>query len=167
VVLLDSALRLGEALALQWIDVHLEPAGNARYGWIQVRDGKSKSARRTVPLAARVSSLLAEKQKKATSLWVFPGDSPDSPVLGTSLAHMHAKVCRPGKGKNRTFPFPKDFVLHSLRHTCLTRLGEGGADSFTIMRVAGHSSVTVDTFIQPARRYSWRLIDWNNLTSNH
>ena len=143
VVLLDSALRLGEVLALQWSDVHLEPAGNARYGWIQVRDGKSKNARRTVPLAARVSSLLAEKQKQATSPWVFPGDSPDSPVLGTSLAHMHAKVCRPGNGKNRSYPFPKDFVLHSLRHTCLTRLGEGGADSFTIMRVAGHSSVTV------------------------
>jgi integrase len=37
----------------------------------------------------------------------------------------------------------KDFVLHSLRHTFLTRLGEAGADAFTIMRIAGHSSVTV------------------------
>jgi site-specific recombinase XerD len=31
----------------------------------------------------------------------------------------------------------------SLRHTFLTRLGEAGADSFTIMKLAGHSSVTV------------------------
>src|SRR5215467_1290606 len=38
---------------------------------------------------------------------------------------------------------PADFVLHSLRHTMLTRLGESGADAFTIMRIAGHSSVTV------------------------
>jgi integrase len=143
IVLLDSALRLGEALALQWSDVHLEPAGGARYGWIQVRDGKSKNARRTVPLAARVSRLLREKGKLSTSVWVFPGDSPDRPLLGTSLAHMHAKVCRPGTGKKRRYFFPKPFVLHSLRHTCLTRLGEAGADAFTIMKLAGHSSVTI------------------------
>ena len=34
-------------------------------------------------------------------------------------------------------------MLHSLRHTCLTRLGEAGADSFTIMKLVGYSSVTV------------------------
>ncbi|MHB8390226.1 MAG: tyrosine-type recombinase/integrase [Acidobacteriaceae bacterium] len=143
IVLLDSALRLGEALALEWSAVHLEPAGSARYGWIQVTDGKTKNARRTVPLAARVGRLLAEKRQAATAAWVFPGESPDKPVLGTSLAHMHTKVCRPGQGKKRRYLFPRDFVLHSLRHTCLTRQGEAGADAFTIMKLAGHSSVTV------------------------
>ena len=143
VVLLDSGLRLGEALALDWADVHLEPVGSARYGWIQVKDGKSKNAKRNVPLLERVASLLAEKKKTATSPWVFPGDSPDRPVLGTSLAHMHEKVRRPGSGKDRPHIFPPDFVLHSLRHTALTRLGEAGADAFTIMKLAGHSSVTV------------------------
>jgi site-specific recombinase XerD len=34
-------------------------------------------------------------------------------------------------------------VLHSLRHTFGTRLGEAGADAFTIMKLMGHSSVTV------------------------
>ena len=143
VVLIGSALRLGEALALQWLDVHLEPAGKARYGWLQVREGKSKNAHRTVPLAARVGLLLEEKRKTAKSDWVFPCDSLDKPVLGTSLAHMHAKVCRPGIGKKQKFLFPKEFVLHSLRHTCLTRLGEAGTDAFTIMRLAGHSSITI------------------------
>ena len=42
---------------------------------------------------------------------------------------------------------PADFVLHSLRHTFGTRLGESGADAFTIMRLMGHSTVTV------SRRY--------------
>jgi len=28
---------------------------------------------------------------------------------------------------------PVDFVIHSLRRTMLTRLGESGADAFTIM----------------------------------
>ena len=84
-------------------------------------------------------------QAAAPFAWflVFPGDSPDMPQLGTSLAHIHAMVCRPGTGKKREFRFPKDFVLHSLRHTCLTRLGEAGADAFTIVKLAGHSSVTI------------------------
>ena len=38
---------------------------------------------------------------------------------------------------------PKDFVIHCLRHTMLTRLGESGVDAFTIMRIAGHSSISV------------------------
>ena len=37
---------------------------------------------------------------------------------------------------------PSAFVVHSLRHTMLTRLGEAGVDAFTIMKIAGHSSIT-------------------------
>jgi hypothetical protein len=35
------------------------------------------------------------------------------------------------------------FVLYSLRHTLLTRLGESGCDSWTLDRIAGHSSVAI------------------------
>lgn len=46
---------------------------------------------------------------------------------------------------------PKDFVLHSLRHTFLTRLGEAGVDAFTIMRIAGHSTITVSQkYVHPS-----------------
>ena len=34
-------------------------------------------------------------------------------------------------------------MLHSLRHTFLTHLGLAGVEAFTIMKLAGHSSVTV------------------------
>jgi hypothetical protein len=45
----------------------------------------------------------------------------------------------------------EDFVLHSLRHTMLTRVGETGADSFTIKKTAGHSSVTTsEKYIHPS-----------------
>ncbi|MGF7178889.1 tyrosine-type recombinase/integrase [Tunturiibacter psychrotolerans] len=91
----------------------------------------------------KARSLLIEEQKTTKSDWVFAGDAPNKPILGTSLAHMHTKVCRPRKGKSRKNHFPSDFVLHSLRHTALTRLGEAGADAFTIMKLAGHSSVTI------------------------
>jgi hypothetical protein len=38
---------------------------------------------------------------------------------------------------------PVDAVIHSLRHTFGTRLGETGADALTIMKVRGHSTVVV------------------------
>jgi integrase len=41
-------------------------------------------------------------------------------------------------------------MIHSLRHTFLTRFGEAGADAFTIKEVAGHSSVTIsERYIYP------------------
>jgi integrase len=44
-----------------------------------------------------------------------------------------------------------DFVLHSLRHTMLNRLGEASVDAFTIMRIAGHSSITVSQhYVHPS-----------------
>jgi integrase len=46
---------------------------------------------------------------------------------------------------------PADFVLHSFRHTFGTRLGETGADAFTIMRLMGHSTVTVSLrYVHPS-----------------
>lgn len=58
------------------------------------------------------------------------------------LDHLHGDVARPKVDGNRVHRSP-EFVLHSLRHTMPTRLGEGGTEAFTIMRIAGHSSVTI------------------------
>jgi integrase len=135
VVLLDTGMRISEALALQWPDVHFEPAPGARAGYVQVRGGKSKNARRNLSLTARARATLTERATAATTPWVFASTT-GQPYLGTSLNHMHQKV-------RATLKLPKDFVLHSFRHSMLTRLGETGTDAFTIMRIAGHSSVIV------------------------
>jgi len=50
--------------------------------------------------------------------------------------HLHAQVRKQAK-------LPSEFVVHSLRHTYLTRLRLAGVEDFTIMRLAGHSSVTI------------------------
>jgi site-specific recombinase XerD len=77
------------------------------------------------------------------NIWRFPGES-DSPFLGTSLNHQHSKV-------RDLLGLSKDFVIHSLRHTMLRRLGEAGVDAFTIMRIAGHSSITVSQrYVHPS-----------------
>jgi len=77
------------------------------------------------------------------SLWVFPGDG-ENAFLATSLNHQHQKI-------RETLGLPSEFVLHSLRHTFLTRLGEAGVDAFTIMRIAGHSTITVSQkYVHPS-----------------
>jgi len=40
-------------------------------------------------------------------------------------------------------PWPKEFLLYSLRHTFGTRLAESGAREFEIKALMGHSSVRV------------------------
>ncbi|HTT62823.1 MAG TPA: tyrosine-type recombinase/integrase, partial [Bryobacteraceae bacterium] len=78
------------------------------------------------------------KARKAAvkSAWAFPGETDASAFLVSSLDHQHDNV-------RTALKMPADFVIHSLRHTMLTRLGEAGADVFSIMKIAGHSSVTV------------------------
>lgn len=98
---------------------------------------KSRNAKRNLSLTAKAADML--KHRKATGVsspWVFPGDKLDAPILVTSLDRQHDDV-------RTALKLEKDFVIHSLRHTMLTWLGEVGADAFTIMRIARRSSVTV------------------------
>ena len=50
-LMLDTALRDGEALALKWPDVHMKLAPTAKFGYLQVQKGKSTKARRGGRLA--------------------------------------------------------------------------------------------------------------------
>jgi integrase len=142
-LMLDTGLRDGEALALKWPDIHVNPATEAKFGYLQVQKGKSVRARRTVSLTARVQTMLAARPEKSTSEFVFPGRG-GKPMLVTSLDHLHANV-------RKTLKMPADFVVHSSRHTMLTRLGMLGVDAFTIMKIAGHSSITISQrYVHPS-----------------
>jgi integrase len=136
ILILESGVRPGEAAGLQWADVRLQTAVHARYGYIVIRGGKSRNAKRNLRLTARAAEMLKARKSQTDSEWVFPGDGAAAPILGTSLDHQHAEV-------RTALKLSPDFVIHSLRHTMLTRLGEAGADAFSIMKIAGHSSVTV------------------------
>jgi len=51
-------------------------------------------------------------------------------------------------------------VLHSVRHTFGTRLGESGADAFTIMKLMGHSTVTVsERYVHPSPESVERAVE--------
>lgn len=51
-------------------------------------------------------------------------------------------------------------MLHCLRHTYGTRLGEAGADAFAIMRLMGQSSVTVSQrYVHPTPEALERAVE--------
>lgn len=139
ILMLDT----GEVVRLTWEDIQLEPVGSAAFGYLRVREGKSKNAKRTVPITAGVRLMLEARVRECDC---EPGASVFGIERGTSFDHLHAKVRPLMKKQDAT-----DFVLHSLRHTMLTQLGATGVDSFTIKKTAGHSSVTTsEKYIHPS-----------------
>lgn len=58
------------------------------------------------------------------------------PASISAINHAHERT-------REVLEMSTEFVPHSFRHTLGTRLGESGADAFTIMRIMGHSSITV------------------------
>jgi integrase len=135
-LMLDTGLRVGEVVALEWADVHLDPVGGARYGFIHVCNGKSVNAKRNVSLTPRVRAMLEGRQASRKSVWVFTDEHGTGPLPIWTLQSQHRRV-------KTALKLPKDAVIHSFRHTFGTRLGEAGADAFTLMRAMGHSSVVV------------------------
>ena len=149
ILMLETGLRIGEALNLERADIILEPVSGARFGFLRVREGKSKSARRIIPLTDRASAMLKGRLEAQSSTFVF-GNREGNRYVSTSINHLHRAAVAPKVRGKRIAIFPGDFVLHSLRHTMLTRLGESGVDAFTIMRIAGHSSIVVSQrYIHP------------------
>ena len=135
-LMLDAGMRPGEELALNWADVHFEPAKGARLGYVRVREGKTRNAKRNLCLTPRVRAMLEGREKQKTSMWVFTDETGTRPLSRFTLRDQHDAV-------REALRLPEEFVIYCLRHTFGTRMGESGADAFTIMRIMGHSTITV------------------------
>lgn len=147
---LDTGVRAGEGVGLKWEDIRIEAHGS-RLGYLHVREGGRKKRERFLPLTARVKAMF-ERRKRfvGEETYVFPGRSKGSHILVTSLDHQHKRArdaatvkIEDENGGSSVEKLPKEFVVHSLRHTFATRLGESGADAFEIMKAMGHSSITM------------------------
>ncbi|MGA2987105.1 MAG: site-specific integrase [Terriglobia bacterium] len=151
-VVVDAGLRTSEALKLEWRYVHLEPAPGAKYGYIHIPRGKSKNAGRNVPITDRRAEMLLNRSLESKSVYVFPSET-GRPYRVQSVDHLHKKV-------RSALQMSAEFVIYSLRHTYGTRLGEAGADAFTIMRLMGHSSVTVSQrYVHPTPEALERAVE--------
>jgi integrase len=143
-LLLDTGLRPGEALALEWRDVHLDAASAVQLGYLSVREGKSRNARRTLSLTARVRAMLEARAAGRRSRWIFTDATATQPLSRYTLKDQHDRT-------RQALKLPREFVIYSLRHSFGTRLAQSGADAFVLMRVMGHSTVIVSQrYVHPS-----------------
>jgi integrase len=121
-----------------------------------VTHGKTTAARRVLPMTPRVRGILErcwEKAGKPVEGWIWTAPTRSGHVESCSLKKQHALAFKKLAGeaaKNGKKPM-RPFVLYSLRHTFLTRLGESGCDAWTLARIAGHSNVSMSSrYVHPS-----------------
>jgi integrase len=142
-VLIDTGVRPDELHRMKWEQVAWPNAG--KRGSILVIKGKSAAARRLIPMTPRVHSTLVarwESQGKPAQGWVWPAPTKTGHIDHSTTKKQHRKALKDSK--------VTPFVLYSLRHTFLTRLGASGCDVWTLMRIAGHSSISISSrYVHP------------------
>lgn len=133
--LVDTGLRRREVCNLLWTNV--STAGTE----IHITKGKTKAARRRIPLTVRAQKILADLPKNGDNVFTT---RPKRGITHDWISHAFLEA-------RRALELPADCVLHSCRHTFCTRLGEAGADAFAIQRLAGHSSITISQrYVHPS-----------------
>jgi len=142
--LIDTGLRLSEALNLTWTDCQIEPLKRGSVEVAKRTKGKSKYAKRTVPLTDMARIMLIEAKKRSRGQFVFTSAGGRRRMS----RHWASEQFREVRDK---LGLPWDCVIHSCRHTFCTRLGDKGVDAFTIQKLAGHSSITISQrYVHPS-----------------
>jgi len=99
-------------------DVNHRKTAPWRVGGLRMDTGQGRQVEERTPHCAsncKARSPLIEEQKTTKSDWVFAGDAPNKPILGTNLAHMPRRCVAREKAKaERTTSLPT---------SCFTRCG--------------------------------------------
>jgi len=122
-VLVDTGCRLSEILNLRYEDINFDT--NLISLWV------TKSSKpRSIPMTKRVGGILLARQE---GNWAKPFSiSIDQAQKGWSWVRRRMML-----------EDDREFVLHSLRHTCATRLLDRGIDLYTVKEWLGHSTIQV------------------------
>jgi integrase len=156
--MLATGVRLGEALALYWEDVVLDPnrdIGFVRIDWTVVRvrkkglrrtDPKTSAAERTLPLPSWAVTMLRKRRRIAEA----EGRSTASPVFPDTLGGLRdpsntGRALREARG-SEGFAW---VTSHVFRKTAATIMDEAGLSARLIADQLGHSkpSMTQDTYM--------------------
>lgn len=120
-VLVDTGLRLGEALNLRYEDIDFN--SNLISIWINKGDRP-----RSVPMTSRVRNVLEARQSS----------NQEKPfTIKAHQAETAWRWLRKEMGKEAD----KEFVIHSLRHTTASRMVNAGVDLYVVKDILGHASI--------------------------
>ena len=135
-IMLNTGCRPDEVFTLRQENLSFEGRGT-----IFIVAGKSKAARRMLPMVPEVRRMLEERLRLQESEWVFPSASRVGHYNQGSAKIHHAKALKRSG--------VKPFEPYILRHTALTFFGKF-LDPFTLARVAGHSAISMTSrYVHP------------------
>jgi integrase len=127
IFLVDTGCRIGEAINLIWNDVN-----DGRVTFWLTKSGRS----RTVPLTKRARQAVEQSRSAADGTGKGAGKGPFSHLTQVHFRKiwLEAKI-EAGLGKDT------QVVPHILRHTCASRLVQGGVDIRRVQMWLGHQTL--------------------------
>ncbi|APG25955.1 tyrosine-type recombinase/integrase [Syntrophotalea acetylenica] len=120
-VLVDTGMRLGEALSLRYEDIDFN--SNLISIWINKGDRP-----RSVPMTSRVKSTLEARQES----------NQEKPF---SIKAHQAETAWRWVRKEMRMESDRELVIHSLRHTTASRMVNAGVDLYVVKDILGHASI--------------------------
>jgi integrase len=146
-IMVETGMRPEEVCRLERRNVHLDK------GYIFNPHGKTKAARRKLPLSQRAIEVLRRRLQKIDGEFVFPstrrGKNPSHHIVKLNNAHRGA-LKRAGV---------EPFRLYDLRHTFATRAAEAGVDIMTLAALLGHSRVQmVMRYAHPSEEHQFNAV---------
>ena len=135
-VILETGMRPEEVFTIRKENVHLTD------GYVFVPTGKTRFARRNIPLTDRVKAVLKRRVRAAKGPYVFPCRYDLSKPL-TSVKKAHAEALEKAEIEH-------PFRIYDLRHTFGSRSAMAGVDLPTLKELMGHSDIaTTMRYIHP------------------
>jgi integrase len=126
-LIVNTGIRPEEVYRLRREDVHIFE------GYLHIPFGKTRAAKRDIPLNGEARKLLAERlDKLGTEVYVFPSKRESQRPMGNIANTHHRTVKRAGLAW---------FRLYDLRHTFATRAVQSGMDLPTLAGLLGHSKL--------------------------
>jgi len=149
VLALNTGMRLGEILRLEWADVDLT------HGVITVREEQSRKPGGKVFINAEVDAVLRERLTAATGFEIgapndvrrIPGRLVLTPPKGgkerSSLTHRFAELVIKLGLNDHVNDVRHKVVFHTLRHTFASWLALAGTDIYRIKTLMRHKTITM------------------------
>jgi len=153
-IMLDSGMRNGEVARMRWENIDWDCA------FYFNPKGKTRKARRHVPLSERVIALLRniqQEQSRPREGWVFLSKKAPSGYIGLSgLEHRFRKLAR-------KLGIPDALKLYCARHTFGTIAMAETRDPGLVREVMGHESLTTTMgYLHPETAAIKAVIDRRN-----
>ena len=146
VVMLETGMRPEEVFSMQKENVFLAD----RY--LFVPTGKTRFARRNVPLTDAALDVLKRRMVKVKGPYLFSHrHNPDLPLTTIRKAHVQAL---------RGSAINPPFRLYDLRHTFGTRMAMAGVDLPTLKELMGHSNIsTTMRYVHPTPEHKRNAVE--------